>query len=332
MKAWIIGVLAVALVPAAGMAETLATVGGHAISRAQVEEQVKSQLADVENQRYKALREGVDELVAEQLISMEAKARGVSTDDLVKTEVLDKVTPPSDEQVKELYDQNKDKLGGASFDSIKPRLVGYLAQQGAAQRREAYLKELRAKYKVTIDLRPPVVEVGEGGRESRGGGKSAPVTIIEFSDYECPFCKRAEPTVQQVLKTYGDKVRFVYRDYPLPFHKDALPASEAAHCAAAQGKFWPYHDKLMASQDVGQEKLDQFAGEVGLDKAKFDECVKDKKFSADIERDQKDGQKVGVNGTPTFFINGRMLDGAQPFEKFQEVIDEEITFANQKKG
>jgi protein-disulfide isomerase len=332
MRAWIIAVLAAVLVPAAGMAETLATVGGHAISRAQVEEQVKPQLAKVENERYEALRKGLDELIAEQLITMEAKARGVSTDELVKTEVLDKVTPPSEDAVKELYDKYKDKLGGTAFDTVKPRLMAYLGQQAAAQRREAYLKELRAKYKVTIDLRPPVVEVSEGGRESRGGGKDAPVTIIEFSDYQCPFCKRAEPTVQQVLSTYGDKVRFVYRDYPLPFHKDALPASEAAHCAAAQGKFWPYHDKLMASKDVGQDKLDQFAGEVGLDKAKFDKCVKDKKYAADIERDVKDGGEVGVNGTPTFFINGRMLDGAQTFDKFQEVIDEEIAFANQKKG
>jgi protein-disulfide isomerase len=146
-----------------------------------------------------------------------------------------------------------------------------------------------------------------------------------FSDYECPYCKRGEDVVAQVMSTYGDKIRLVFRDYPLPFHANARPAAEAAKCANAQGKFWEYHDKLFANQaSLGVEDLKRYAGEVGLDQAQFDSCVGERKFQNDVQADLDAGQQVGVDGTPAFFINGRMLSGAQPFEAFKSVIDEEL--------
>ena len=170
----------------------------------------------------------------------------------------------------------------------------------------------------------PVYRSADGGAPSKGPA-NAPVTIIEFSDYECPFCKRAEPTVEQVVAAYPDKVRLVYRHYPLPFHKSARPAAEAAACANAQGKFWEYHAKLFQNQNqLGADKLAAYADEVGLDKAKFSDCLAKKPYTAAIDKDLADGQKVGVNGTPAFFINGRMLSGAQPFDKFKEIIDDEL--------
>jgi len=121
-------------------------------------------------------------------------------------------------------------------------------------------------------------------------------------------------------------VRLVYRDFPLPMHPQARPASEAANCANAQGKFWEYHAALFANQTaLDEDKLKEYAKSVGLDPAKFEQCLKDKPFKAAIDKDVADGEKVGVNGTPAFFINGRMLSGAQPFDKFKEVIDEELT-------
>jgi protein-disulfide isomerase len=168
-----------------------------------------------------------------------------------------------------------------------------------------------------------VIEVSDGGRPARGPA-DAPITMIEFSDYECPFCKRAAPTVDQVLKAYAGKIKFVYRDYPLPFHASAMPASLAARCAERLGKFWEYHDKVFASPDLNPAKLKAVAGEVGLDQAKFDACFDQQEGRAAVEKDMEDGQSVGVNGTPAFFINGRMLSGAQPFERFKEVIDDEL--------
>lgn len=325
----VVGFIAlVAFAASESAAETVATVGKTTITRAQLDAHLKAQLAELENQRYTALREGLDQLVGEELLTQEAKARGVSVEDLVKTEILDKAATPSDADVQKIYDENKDKLGNAPFDTIKPRLVDYLRQQSATQRRDVFLTELKAKYPTKVELRPPKIEVGTGGRPVLGPDK-APVTIIEFSDYECPFCKRAEESVQQVLKVYKDQVRFVYRDYPLPFHANARPAAEAANCAAAQGKFWEYHPKLMASKDLTPEYFKTLATEVGLDRTKFDACLAKNPYKEAIDKDLADGMAVGINGTPAFFINGRLLDGAQPFEKFKEVIDEEIAWAKQ---
>jgi protein-disulfide isomerase len=314
---------AVCALPILGRAETVATVGDVTITRETLEKHVKPKLIEVDNQRYEVLSDGLDDLISEQLIEIEAKGRSVTAEQLVATEITAKVADPSDAEVQKVYDDNKAQLQGQTLEQVKPRIVEFLKQSKAGERQQAYINELKAKHKTTVALKPPKVDVSTAGRPARGGDK-APVTIVEFSDYECPFCKRAEPTVQQVLKTYGDKVRFVYRHYPLEFHAKARPAAEAAACAAAQGKFWEYHDKVFASDDLGEAKLKAIAGEIGLDQAKFDACLAKGERKGEIDQDMADASAVGVTGTPAFFINGRMISGAQPFEKFKEIIDEEL--------
>jgi protein-disulfide isomerase len=320
-------VIALGLLPGLASAETLATVGKKTIDRAEVEKAVRSQLVEVENQRYAALKGGVDQLVADALFEQEASARGVTVEQFEQTEIVDKIQQPTPEQVKKVYDENKEQLGDATLDQVQEQIVQYILRSSVQERRETLIDELKKKYPTKVTLKPPLVEVGLGTIPPMGNPK-APVTIIEFSDYECPFCKRAESTVQEVLKAYGpDKVRLVYRNFPLPFHNDARPAAEAAGCAAEQGKFWEYHQKLMAAKELNADSLKKLAGEVGLDKKKFDDCVAAQKFKDAVEKDIQAGQEAGVNGTPAFFINGRMLDGAQPFDKFKEVIDEELASA-----
>lgn len=326
MRSLIIG-LCVAVCSATALAETVATVGGRTITRAELEKHVKSKLMEIDNERYEALKEGLDEIIADELVRQEAKARNVTPEALVKAEITDKVKAPTDEEVKKFYDDNQEAVQGQPFENVKTQIANYLQQQQMGQRQGALLAELKKKYKAAITLPAPVVEVATAGRPEKGP-KNAPVTIIEFSDYECPFCKRAEPAVAEVLKNYGDKVRLVFRHFPLPMHKNATPAAEAAACANAQGKFWEYHGKLFTGSDLGAEKLKAIAAEVGLDKAKFDECVAKREFKADVEKDLADGAEAGVDGTPAFFINGRMLSGAQPYEAIKEVIDEELA----KKG
>jgi protein-disulfide isomerase len=320
-------VAAAALVASSALAEPLATVGGKEISRADVEKLMAGKLAELESQRYQVMREGVDSLVADALLEKEAKQRGTTARELFEAEVVSKVSQPTDAEIQTLYDQYKDNLGGAPIEEVRDRLVEYLHQQKGAERQEEYLAELKKKYPTKVSLRPPTREVAIGSRVR--GPANAPITIVEFSDYECPFCKRAEASVKQVLETYGDKVRFAYRDYPLEFHASARTASEAAHCANAQGKFWEYHDKLMASSDLQVSALKTAADEVGLNREKFDKCLDGGEFKSAIDDDIAAGSAAGVNGTPAFFINGRMLDGAQPFEAFQEVIDEELSWASQ---
>jgi len=164
------------------------------------------------------------------------------------------------------------------------------------------------------------------------GPANAPVTIIEFSDYQCPFCKRVEPAIRQVLDTYKDKVRLVYRDFPLSFHQNAQKAAEASECADEQGKFWEYHDLLFERQaewsSEGNDKLKEYASSLGLDAKKFNECLDSGKYASEVQKDLNDGQSYGVAGTPAFFINGIEVSGAQPFSSFQQVIDTELSKAS----
>jgi protein-disulfide isomerase len=157
------------------------------------------------------------------------------------------------------------------------------------------------------------------------GPKNAKVTIVEFSDFQCPFCSRVVPTVQQIKQAYGKDVRIIFRNQPLPFHNNAKPAAQAALAAHAQGKFWEMHDKLFANQKaLEQADLEKYAQELGLNMAKFKADMESDKVKAKIAADMAAGSSVGANGTPTFFINGRTLVGAQPFEAFKKVIDEEL--------
>jgi protein-disulfide isomerase len=333
MRRWfLLGCTLALLWPKLGTAadEVVATIGERKITRAELEKHVKPKLMQLEAQRFQVLQEGLEELVANELYSLEAKARNISVDELVKRELEAKVGEPSTEEVQKLYDDNKDELEGQTLEQLRPQLIQYLKQQKMAERHQEFLEELRKKYKATTTLQPPVVQVSDGGRPARGPA-SAPVTIIEFSDYECPFCKRASSTVAEVLRHYGDKVRFVHRDFPLNFHQHARLAAEAAACAHAQGKFWEYHDRLWKAEDLSESGLKSLAKETGLDATKFDECLQKKPHTAAIDRDIEDGTAAGVNGTPAFFINGRMLSGAQPFEAFKQVIDEELKRAAEKK-
>jgi len=316
-----------ALGPAVRAADdVVATVGDKKITRAQLEDEIRAKLIELDNQRYDALREGLDGMIAQELLKREATARGTTPEALTTEEIEKKAPEPSDADIQKVYDENKAQLGGQTLEQIKPRIVQYLKGQKQDERRTAFIAELKKKYPTSVALKPPVVDVAAAGRPERGP-KNASVTIIEFSDYQCPFCQKAEDVVDQVMKTYADKVRLVYRDYPLPFHPNARPASEAAACANAQGKFWEYHAKLFHGDGLEPEKLKTYADQVGLDRKKFDDCLEKKPFKAEIDKDVKDGEKAGVNGTPAFFINGRMLSGAQPFEKFKEVIDDELATA-----
>ena len=157
------------------------------------------------------------------------------------------------------------------------------------------------------------------------GPENAPITIVEFSDFRCPFCAKAKPTITQILETYGAQIRFVYRDFPI-LGPQSQKVAEAAECADEQGKFWEYHDMLFANQQAldNPNKLKQLAADLGLDTARFNDCLDSGKMASEVENDIRDGQNYGVRGTPAFFINGILVSGAQPFSVFQQIIEEEL--------
>jgi protein-disulfide isomerase/copper chaperone CopZ len=155
------------------------------------------------------------------------------------------------------------------------------------------------------------------------GDFNAPITLVEFSDFECPFCARHFPTLNKILSDYQGKVKLVYKHFPLPFHPNAQKAAEASECAAEQGKFWEYHDKLFEnfSQGYSLEKFKQWAKELGLDANRFNNCLDSGKYAQKVQKDIQEGNQKGVDGTPATFVNGQLISGALPYEAFKQIID-----------
>ena len=311
--------------------DIVATVGGASFTLAQVDEKAMQQPANgfgsakLSQALYEARRGAVDDLVADALLDQEAKARGVDRSALVEKEITSKVSPVSDSEVAQWYQANQARVPqGASLDQMRQPIRQFLTEQRMQVARQAFLDTLKTKTPVRITLEPPRQAVAAANSPSKGPA-GAPIELIEFSDFQCPFCQRANPTVTQVLQTYGDRIHFVYRHFPLSTHPNAKPAAEASQCAAEQGKFWEYHDKLFANPSrLADSDLKQSAAELGLDAAAFNKCVDTHKYAAQVERDFHAGEDAGVNGTPAFFVNGRMISGAQPFDAFKRLIDEEL--------
>jgi len=305
----------------------VARIGDEQISLEQLEKEVRPQLIEIDNARYEALKSGLDRMVADRILATEAKARGVTTEELLASEVKSKITEPTEEEIVSVYDASKSELGDATLEQVRPQIIQFLGQRQEAVAMRTFVDQLRAKYKPQVFLEAPKIEVATGDLEARGPA-NAPITLIAFSDYECPYCKRAETTIEEVLKAYPDKIRYYHRDFPLDFHAHARPAAMAARCANEQGKFWPYRTALFTSPQLSEDRLKAIADETGLDRAKFDDCLASDKFGAAVDKDMADGATVGVNGTPAFFVNGRMLSGAQPLDAFKQVIDAELAAAS----
>ncbi|HEX5747020.1 MAG TPA: thioredoxin domain-containing protein [Archangium sp.] len=306
----------------------VATYGdGQKITYGDLNDRIKDQLANLDKQKYQLRKQGIDGLVVERLVQAEAKKRNMTEEQLIKAEVDDKVPQPPEAELKKMYDEAKERLPpGTTFEQVKPQIVDFLSGSKKQERAREFFAELKKGANVQITLpEPPRERKTVAATGAAKGPENAPITIVEFSDFQCPYCSRAIETVDQVLKAYPNQVRLVFRHFPLDFHAQAPKASEAALCAQDQGKFWEMHDKLFANQKALEvPALKGYAKELGLDTGKFDKCLDSGEKAAIVQADMADGKKVGVNGTPAFFINGVLLSGAQPFDEFKSVIDSEL--------
>jgi protein-disulfide isomerase len=311
--------------PAAAPSDVVATIGGEPFTARELEEAAGSRLFQVRTQQYQAQRQILDEEIGKRLLDREAAARKVTVEELLKQEVEAKVPPVTEAEQKAFYEQNKARFGTATEAEAMKRIEAGLRQQRARDRQAELVEGLRAKANVRVLLDPPRLAVDAAGNPSRGPA-DAPVTIVEFSDFQCPYCSRATSTIKKLEEAYAGKIRLVYRDFPLvQIHPQAAQAAEAASCANDQGKFWEMHDSLFGQQDkLSTEDLKQRAVTLGLDAAAFNACLESGRHRAEWQSDEKDGTRYGVSSTPAFFINGRLIVGAQPYESFARVVEEEL--------
>jgi protein-disulfide isomerase len=310
----------------------VATLNGEAITLAELDAWIKDQLLEEQLQgkspsaAHDFREERLRQLIDDRLVGAAAARQGVEAEAMLEQHRT--AAAVSDEAIAKFFEDNKGRLGDATLEQMTPRIRSHLEGQARRQAEASFVEGLRKAAAVEILIDAPRVEVAAEGPAL--GPADAPVTIVEFSDFQCPFCARAGPIVKQLNARYPEQVRIVYRHFPLDsIHPRARPAAEAAACADEQGAFWPYHDLIFANmRALSDEDLARYAEEVGIDSEKFAQCVAEGRHRDQVERDLQEGRRVGVSGTPAFFVNGRMLGGAQPLEEFVRLIEDELQQAD----
>lgn len=309
---------------AARAKQPVATVDGQTIYDEDLAAAAQGQLQPLRNQEYEIKKKALDSLIEQRLLEAAAKKQGLTTEKLLVQEVDSKVPDPGDAEIEGYYLAQREKVNRPLDDTLRNQLRLSVKQAKTRQLREDYMKRLHSDSNVAILFSPPRVQVGYDPKRMRGNPK-APITIVEFSDYQCPYCHQVEAALKEVLAKYGDKVSLAYRDFPLTaIHSQAEIAAEASHCALEQGRFWQYHDQLFAASKLDKDALIDYARNLQLDDKQFGSCLMSEKYKAEIAKDSEDGKKAGVRGTPAFFINGITLSGAQPEDAFIRVIEDEL--------
>ncbi|MGE3579342.1 MAG: thioredoxin domain-containing protein [Vicinamibacterales bacterium] len=286
--------------------------------------------AEAEQAIYDGRKDALDRLVAEMLVEQAAKQRGVDAGTYMADEVAKRVKPVTDADVSAFFKANTNQMQGRPLEDVASSIRGFLEEQQEDAAHTAIIAELRkGAAPVRVALEPPRVVVSIAPHDPVRGPATAAVTLVEFSDYQCPFCSRVTPTLKRLRDTYGERLRIVWKDFPLyDIHPLAQKAAEAAWCAGEQGKYWEFHDRLFVNQStLGSEGLKQHATAVGLEPKGFATCLDSGRHADRVKEGAGLGRDLGVDSTPTAFINGRRVTGAHPYEVFAEIIDDELARA-----
>jgi protein-disulfide isomerase len=316
--------------------QVVAKVGDRAITLKDVEakwqQEDPAERARVNQLLYQHRRQAIQQIVGDSLMEEAAKKAGQSKDAWLQAEIARRTGEVPEEEIKRVYELNKDRVGTQTLDQLRDSIRKFIAANREQQAEAQIVDELMSKAgNVQILLDPPRYDVAVAKDDPSRGPADAPVTIVEYSDFQCPFCSRVVPTLDELQKKYPGKVRLVFKDFPLPSHAEAPKASEAAHCAGEQGKYWEMHDKMFGNQQALKvADLKASAGSLGLDQGKFDQCLDSGKYKAKVEAAVAEGQKMGVQSTPTLYMNGRVISGAQPLEVFEAMLKEELELKGTK--
>jgi len=307
--------------PQADGGAVVAEIDGVKVTRAEFERSNAARLFQPRNTYYEAERKALDEYATEVLLEKQARKENLTVAQLLDKHVNSKVgKDPSDEALR-VYYEGVDTT--EPFEAVREKIIDSLRQRRIAKIKSGYMESLRADAKVAIRLTPPRAEVSLKDTPVRGA-KDPRVLIVEYADYECPYCQQIQPALDKIETEYKGKLAFAYKDVPLPMHAHAAKAAEAAHCAGVQGKYWEYHDVLSSSKQLDLPQLKEHARGLHLDAAAFDKCL-DSGAQAQLVKDQlTEASGLGLQGTPSFFINGRFISGIQTYEKLKEIVEEEL--------
>jgi protein-disulfide isomerase len=298
----------------------VAEIAGRKVTSEELEHKQAGKLLQAKYKYYLAERDALDQFIDDQLLEMQAQKEGVTLDDLLKRHVAIQVPEPTEDQLRFYYEGVQTD---ESYESARPNILDTVRQLRTKKARNTYVAELRGQYGVVVELNQPSAHV-EVGNAPRLGPENAPVQIIEFADYECPYCQKVNEDLARLREQFGSQVSVVYKDFPLPMHPLAARAAEAAHCAGAQGKFWEFHDSLFQTKRLQMSDLKQQALALRLDTARFDQCLNGGEQIDPVKIDAQEGKRLGLQGTPSFFINGHFMSGAIGYMKLRETVMQEL--------
>lgn len=302
----------------------LARVNDKEITQKQVDDSIGAQIYPLQQQLYAIRKAALENLVTRKILENEAAARGVSVEELRKQLTLGEIKVTA-AQVEEAYKQNASFFASMSPDEARERLRLDLENQARMKNYRAGLEALRKKWTVHIDFSPPVFvsELDDGVSPAKGSAHPK-VTIVEFSDFECPYCRQVQNTLKQIVDGYGKDVRLVFKHLPLEGHRNSFPAARAAYCAAEQDRFWQFHDALFSAQDLSPPVLEQMASDLGLAPDKFKTCLNSEQSRAAIIKDLEAAKLFRIDSTPSFIVNGKLIKGALGFADFQKIVEQEL--------
>jgi len=318
-------ILLLAVVASAQTPETVvATVNNIEITQKQVDESVAAQIYPLQQQLYAIRKAALENLITTRILESEAAARRISIDDLRKQLTLGEVNVTR-AQVEDAYKQNASFFATMSPDEARERLRLDLENQARMKHYRTGLDALRMKWTVTVNIPPPVfVSELDDGVSPVKGATNQRVTIVEFSDFECPFCKQAQSVLRQIVESYGRTVRLVFKHLPLEGHRNSLPAARAAYCASEQDRFWQFHDAVFAAGNLSPPVFEQIASDLGLGLPKFQDCVASERSRAAVIKDIEAARLLRIESTPSFVVNGKVIKGALSFAEFQRIIEQEL--------
>jgi protein-disulfide isomerase len=313
----------------------LAKIGGEEITEEALIGEDKLDFHDLKKREYELKMDRLNRLIVDKMVGAEAKKANMPLQEYIDKKVAGGDVKISDKDFK-AFVAEKHIPESQINPQIKERIISYLQQQKKQEMVDKYVAKLTKSNPVEVYFTKPKMQIAvDAGKAPAIGKEGAPVTIVEFSDFQCPFCARGADVVHEIKKKYGNKVRIAFKQFPLPMHKDARPAAEASMCMNEQStdKFWKFHDAAFKAQDkLDSEGLEKLAKDSGGNVEKYRECMNSKKFAQYVQEDLSYGEKIGVKSTPTFFVNGQLISGALPIENFSEIIDEELEAAKTKKN
>jgi len=300
---------------------TVVEIDGHPITLSDLERQRPSALFQAQNAFYEAERKAVDQFVDEYLLIQAAQKEGVSVAELLQRHVNRMLGPDPSEESLRVYYEGIDT--DQPFDAVRDKILEHVRQRRLAKAQKAYMLSLREQAKVAIRLVPPRAQLALNDTPVRGR-LDAPVVLVEYADYECPYCQQIQPALTKLESEYKGRIAFAYKDMPLPMHHHAEKAAEATHCAQVQGKYWEYHDALAASRQLDIPALKETARELKLNGDAFDKCLDNGEQSGTVAHELAEAQALGLQGTPSLFVNGRFYSGVLSYEQLRAIVDEEL--------